>query len=134
MWIVLNPKKAHRFTTKGINLCKTTPTAFVDPSLDAEVKAVISKAINDGRVIAVQGDDLDGVGIHNQAKIETVSEEDTGKLAGVKSGLDEDGNRVNVIVMPGLDGKAASKVQKRGVIITDIEELPRDEDEDQGED
>ena len=134
MWIILNPKKAHRFTTQGINLCKTTPTAFVDPSLSSEVKAVIAKAISDGRVISIQGDDLAGLGIHNQAKIESVNEEDTDKLAGVRSGLDEDGNRVNVIVMPGRDGKSVSKVQKRGVIITDIEELPRDEDEDQEED
>lgn len=47
MWIVLNPLKAHRFTTKGINLHANSPFAFVPPDLEPEFKNVIDKAIEE---------------------------------------------------------------------------------------
>ena len=131
MWIVLNPKKAHRFTTKGINLHKGAPTAFVDPGLDQEFVHAIERAIADGRVIRISGDQIDGFTINNQAKIQTINEEDTDLKGSVKSGLDEDGIRINTITMPDCDGSVSEKPVKRGVIITGIYDEPlEDEEED----
>ena len=132
MWIVLNPKKAHRFTTKGINLHKGAPTAFVDPGLDQEFVHAIERAIADGRVIRISGDQIDGFTINNQAKIQTINEEDTDLKGSVKSGLDDDGTRVNIITMPDRDGHVKNdEPVKRGIILTDIRDEPlEDEEED----
>lgn len=133
MWIVLNPTKAHRFTTKGINLHKGAPTAFVPPELENEYRAIIERAIVDGRLIRVTGNTLKGMIIPNQAKIEDISHEDTDMTVGVKYETNEDGVRVTTITMPDRDGEISKseKPKQGGVIITPISWSERDEDEDE---
>lgn len=136
MWIILNPKKAYRFTTKGINLYKGAPTAFVKSDTDPETMTTINRAIADGRIIRVQGNAMDGMVIPKQVKIGNVDTEDTDTVVRTRHVRDENGNITStVIVMPDADGNVEEKpVKQRGVIITGITESDRDEDEDDGED
>lgn len=135
MWIVLNPKKAHRFTTKGINLHKSAPTAFIDPGVGAETMAAINRAIADGKIIRVSGNKMDGLVIPKQAKISTVDTEDVETQAYTKHIRDEEGRVLStVIVMPDEEGKAVEgEVEQKGVIMTGISYSERDTDEDEEE-
>jgi len=135
MWIILNPKKAHRFTTKGINLHRSAPTAFVDPNIGAETMAAITRAIADGQLIRVAGNKMDGLVIPKQAKISTVDTEDTETQAHIKHIRDEEGRVLStVIVMPDEDGNAVEgEAKQTGVIMTGITQSDRDEDEDEEE-
>ena len=136
MWIILNPKKASRFTTKGINLHRSAPTAFVDPGIGLEVMTAINRAISDGRLIRVQGNTIDGMTIPQQAQIGSIDTEDTETVASTQCVRDEQGKiTANVLVMPDRDGNVSDEPPKqRGIIITDIIDTPLDEDEDDGED
>jgi hypothetical protein len=136
MWIVLNPKKAHRFTTKGINLHKGAPTAFVKPDTDPETMGAINRAIGDGRILRIQGNEMQGMVIPKQAKIGSVDTEDTDTVVRTQYVRDEQGNILStVIVMPDEDGNVKNAEPKQGgVILTGISETDRDEDEDGGED
>ena len=135
MWIILNPKKAHRFTTKGINLHKSAPTAFIDPGVGAETMAAINRAIADGKIIRVSGNKMDGLVIPKQAKISTVDTEDVETQAYTKHIRDEEGRVLStVIVMPDEEGKAVEgEVEQKGVIMTGISYSERDTDEDEEE-
>lgn len=136
MWIILNPKKAHRFTTKGINLHKSAPTAFVDPSIGPEVMATISRAIADGKLIRVTGNKMDGMVIPKQAKITNIDTEDTDNKVHTRYIRDDNGRVLStVIVMPDADGNVTdAPVKQTGIIMTGITHSDRDEDEDDGED
>ena len=133
MWIILNPQKAHRFTTKGINLHKSAPTAFVGPDTDQETIATITRAISDGRIIRVSGNESKGMIIPKQAKISGVDTEDTGAVIHTKYIRDENGKIIStVIVMPDEDGNVKNAEPKQaGVIMTGISQGPRDEDKDE---
>lgn len=133
MWIVLNPRKAHRFTTKGINLHKSAPTAFVDPDTSSEVLAHIERAIAEGKILKIEGNSMKGMIIPKQAKIEDLTHEDTEKTVSTKCEKNEDGVLVTTITMSGgeddeTEEKPAPK--QGGVIITPISWSERDEDED----
>jgi hypothetical protein len=136
MWIILNPKKAHRFTTKGINLHKGAPTAFVKPDTEPEIMLAINRAIGDGRVLRIQGNEMTGMVIPKQAKIGSVDTEDTDTVVRTQSVRDENGKIVStVIVMPDEDGNVKNAEPKQaGVILTGISETERDTDEDGEED
>ena len=133
MWIILNPKNAHRFTTLGINLHKGAPTAFVKPDTDPETMQAITRAIGEGRILRIQGNEMQGMIIPNQAKIGTVDTEETSAIVRTKAIRDESGKIIStVIVMPDADGNAVDSAPKQ-VIITGISQTERDEDEDGGE-
>jgi hypothetical protein len=137
MWIILNPQKAHRFTTKGINLHRSAPTAFIDPNTSGEVMMTINRAIADGKLIRVQGNKMDGMVIPKQAKISTIDTEDIETKAHTKYIRDEQGRILStVIVMPDADGNAVEgEVEEpKGIILTGVIQSDRDEDEDDGED
>ena len=113
MWIILNPQKAHRFTTKGINLHKSAPTAFVGPDTGQEVMAIITRAISDGRLIRMSGNESKGMIIPKQAKISGVGTEDTGAVVHTKYVRDEDGkiltsidqiDNLSIYTTDGVDG------------------------------
>lgn len=129
MWIVLNPKKGTRFTTKGINLHKAAPTAFVDPGLEKEFMNHIDAAVAAGTVIRID-EQSKGMAVPKQAKISDVDDEDTDAVIKYKSGW-LNGELVTIIGMPDKDGnfKEAEK-KESGAIITGITESPRDEEED----
>lgn len=131
MWIILNPKKAHRFTTKGINLHKSAPTAFVGPDTSKEAMMTINRAISDGRIIRISGDESKGMIIPKQAKISGVGTEDTDATVHTKYVRDENGKVLStIIVMPDEDGNVREEEPKQTVpFMTGIREEPRDEDE-----
>jgi len=136
MWIVLNPKKAHRFTSKGINLHKGAPTAFVKPDTDQETMMAITRAIGEGKVLRIQGNEIQGMVIPNQAKIGGVDTEDTKAVVRTQHVRDENGKILStVIVMPDEDGNVKNaKPKQAGVILTGISQTDRDTDEDNEED
>lgn len=136
MWIILNPKKAHRFTTKGINLHRGAPTAFVDPSIGAETMTAITRAIADDKIIRVVGNKMDGLVIPKQATISTIDTEDTEAQAHTRYIRDEQGRVLStVIVMPDEDGNVKEgTVKQTGIILTGVTQSDRDEDEGDGED
>lgn len=138
MWIILNPQKAHRFTTKGINLHNSAPTAFIDPSTSPEIMQTINRAISDGKIIRVTGNKMDGMVIPKQAKMTTIDTEDTKNKVHTRYIRDDNGRILStVIVMPDVDGNfkdTPDKDKRSGVILTGITNSDRDEDEDDGED
>jgi len=136
MWVILNPKKAHRFTTKGINLHKSAPTAFIDPGTSNEVMLTINRAINDGKLIRIQGNKMTGMVIPKQAKISNVDNEDTDAKVHTQHVRNDNGKILStVIVMPDKDGNAVEgEARQSGVILTGITQSDRDEDEDNEED
>jgi len=131
MWIILNPKKAHRFTTKGINLYKGAPTAFVKPDTDPETMTAINRALAGGMIIRVQGNDMDGMVIPKQAKIGNVDTEETDTVVRTRHVRDDNGKILStVIVMPDEDGNVEDKpARQSGVIITGIVDEPLDEED-----
>ena len=134
MWLILNPKKGHRFTTKGINLHKSAPTAFVDPGTDGETMTAINQAITDGRIIRVAGNKMDEMSIPQQAKMSSINTEDIKTKARIEHVKDTNGKILStIIVMPDEDGNVIdAPIKEQGVILTGITETDRDEDD--GED
>jgi hypothetical protein len=129
MWICINPQKTNRFITKGINLYKGAPTAFIGPETSEEVMSAIYSAINDGRVIRMQGNEIKGLSIKNQATIEEVSDDETELVIRSKSKIIE-GQRTTIISMPDRDGNIDKKRKnKSSIILTGIQDMPLEEDE-----
>ncbi len=132
MWIVLNPQKAHRFTTQGINLYKGSPTAFIGPDTPGDVMVTINRAIAEGRVIRMQGNEMKGMVIPNQARISQVDDNDTSTVVRTQYIRDDNGKIIStVIVMPDKEGNAelVEVKPKSGAIITGITETPLDDEE-----
>lgn len=136
MWIILNPKKTNRFTAKGINMYKSSPTAFVGPDTDNETMTVINRALISGDIIRVADNEMSNISIPSQAEIGSIDTEDTDTKAHSRYIKNKDGKILStVIVMPDEDGNAEEKPLKNaGVILTGIYEEERDEDEVSGED
>ena len=61
MWVILNPEKAHRFVTKGINLHKKSPTAIIDPGLPYEFRQKVNTAIADGTLIEIKDNSFENI-------------------------------------------------------------------------
>ena len=132
MWIILNPAKAHRFTTKGINLHKNAPTALVPPDLELEFMTCIKTAISDGTLIRVDSNSLDGLSIAKQASLGTITDDEVkNKSAQLTWDQNEEGQWVSTLSMPDADGEASPDPTKprQSIIMTGITELPLDEDD-----
>lgn len=134
MWIAINPAKAHRFTTKGINLSKSNPSAFVPPDLESEFMAKIRNALRTGEIIEIESNSEQIATIPKQAAVTKVDESEIDdKVIRVEGTVDEEtGKKTITLTMPDKDGKVhESKEGGPAIILTDIVDTPL-EDEAEG--
>jgi len=133
MWIVLNPKKARRFTTQGINLYKGAPTAFIQPDTSMEVMAAINRAIVEGRIYSVEGNEMDGLTIPDQAQITNINMTEVDSSGSTTVIRNDEGKIIGtVLTMPDEDGNVnKKKTHQQNIILTGIQDLPIDEVEEE---
>lgn len=128
MWIALNPEKAHRFTTKGINLSKAKPAAYVPPELEPQFLMRINTALAAGEIIRIDG--KGSFKIEGQAEVSeaTRTENDDYKIR-TESVKDPDTNRITatIIKMPDEDGNTDREAGPT-IIMTGIQDLPLEDE------
>ena len=90
MYIALNPAKATRFTTKGINLTPSFPVAHVDQHLEREFVEAIEKGLADGRLIKTEDDNPDWTHV-GQGSVGRVQETEEARIGVVQPVMGDDG-------------------------------------------
>ena len=123
MWIVINPSKAHRFTTEGINLDKKNPTAYVNPNFKPEVMMRINTALAEGKILRIDG--KESFKIQDQAELSLVGRtENDDKKIRAEVERDPDTNRITstTITMPDTKGNVTKTKMGPAIIMTGITE------------
>lgn len=131
-YFCLNPKKARKFTTKGINLTLMKPVGAVPPDLDEEFMARIRDAVKKGEIFEIPATQVKGLKIQGQATVEEAEDSEERVAGSFKAEVDEKMDADGVlkrkvtgytITMPDEEGKVKTDEEGKpqGIILTGIE-------------
>ena len=129
-YIAINPQKARKFVTKGVNLSLRNPVALIPPGLEGEFMAKIIDGLKSKEIFEISDSDII---VSEQAKIDAVNDEEQaiGTIGTIKSLPNKEGKSKilqHTITMPPADDDddndnnddEIKEIHNTGIILTDI--------------